>query len=150
MAGGDLEQTGIHREHPAGDVGKPADHQAVQLAPRHPRQVGTDDKRCLRLAHEDVGGGGQGLAAAGAHDPPHHPGHAPDHDLEDAVVVQQGGDGRDEDDRAGDGDDEDEEEILDLRPRINGFDMLVSFHTLSPINTLAASTSFLFFLLRLP
>ena len=64
------------RGHPKGDVGgqdgagnggKPAGHDGVDLWERELGEVGLDEEGCLGLPHEDVGGRVEGLAGRGPH-----------------------------------------------------------------------------------
>jgi hypothetical protein len=80
-------------------VGHAAHHQREQLRLGHARDVRLDDQRRLGLAHEDVGRHRERLGAAGPHQVHHRARHQRDHPLQDAVVVEDGEERRDEDDR---------------------------------------------------
>jgi hypothetical protein len=79
-------------------VRHPADHHRQQLRARHPRHVRLDDQRRLGLAHEHVRRDRQRLGTARAHQIHHRARHQRDDALQDAVVVENGEERRDEDD----------------------------------------------------
>jgi hypothetical protein len=62
-------------------------------------RYGPDRERRLGLPHEDAGGHVQRLGAAALHHAVHHDGEQPDHHLHQAVVIEDGEERRDEDDR---------------------------------------------------
>ena len=97
----------INRRDAAGDVRHAADHDGHQFAARQARDVRPDHQRRLGLAHENVRGGGKRFAAARAHDFAHHPREGADHLLQNAPVIKQRRNARDDDDGAHDENGED-------------------------------------------
>ena len=112
--GGGQKMTGRHAEHDIGREDTASDgchsssHQCHEFASGHCGEVGFDDHGGFRLSHEDVGRRSEAFAAADVHEAAHDPGHPADNELENAIVIEKGGKGGDEDDGPGDADGEEE------------------------------------------
>jgi len=101
----------VGRHDAAGDVGHAGGHDGHELGVGGAGEEGADGERSFGLAHEDAGGDVGGLCAAGSHGALHDPGDDADDPLHEADVVEDGEEGRDEDDCGEDGEGEDGERV---------------------------------------
>ncbi len=101
----------VGRHDSAGDVGHAGGHDGHELGAGGSAEEGADGEGGFGLAHEDAGGYVGGLGSAGAHGALHDPGDDADDLLHEADVVEDGEEGRDEDDGRQDGEGEDGEGV---------------------------------------
>jgi hypothetical protein len=93
----------------AGDVGHAGGHDGHELGVGGSVEKGADGKRGFGLAHEDAGGDVGGLGSRDAHGLLHDPGEGADDELHKADVIENGEEGRDEDDGGKNSEGEDRE-----------------------------------------
>ena len=111
---GSAEEADEGGENGPGDGGHAAGHQGHDFGAGHFGDVGFDDERGLGLPDEDVGGGGDAFGSGKFHGFAHDPGEGEHDALEDAEVIEEGGEGAEEDDGGEDLKGEDEAEGVDV------------------------------------
>mmetsp|Transcript_17919 Transcript_17919/g.49461 ORF Transcript_17919/g.49461 Transcript_17919/m.49461 type:complete len:524 (+) Transcript_17919:458-2029(+) len=89
----------VRGEHPTGDAGEAADHDAMNVTRACLWQEGLDEQGCLRLAKEEIRRGIHRLDQAGAHGLLQEQRYDAHGDLHHAHVVHGRDEGREEDDR---------------------------------------------------